>query len=106
MPDNSLLDIPLDPDREGDSTMAGVEAARHDFYADLADRLGLKVFRQLGSGDLWAEQEELAALHAETLLLLQHVASEEHAHWGYRLGNILNAIERASAFTDGVVYVG
>ena len=86
--------------------MAGAESARQGFYSAFAGSLGLKFFGQLNCGDLWAEREELVELHAETLLLQQHVPPGELDYWSYRLGNIVNAIERASASQDGVVHIG
>ena len=108
MPDNTLADIPLDSAHDGDSTMAGFESMRWKFYdGEAASRLNLRLLPQLATADLWVEGKHLADLNAETSLLLQNLAPEEVEYWSYRLGNIVNAIERASVFGDeGVVYIG
>lgn len=108
MADESLTPIPLDPARGGDSTLAGFESARQRFYGgDLATRLNLKIFPKLEGMDLWVEGDELAKLLGEALLLLHHVDPDDLSYWSYRLGNVINAIERASAFGEnGVVYIG
>lgn len=107
MSDATCVNIPLDPTREGDSTMAGFESTRRNFYsAERAIRLNLKLFPELANSDLWVEGAHLADLRAETMLLLQNLEPDETQYWEYRLGNILNAIERASVFgDDGVVYI-
>ncbi|MES2019458.1 MAG: hypothetical protein V4484_23450 [Pseudomonadota bacterium] len=88
--------------------MAGVESTRQSFYGgELAARLELKLLPELDGSDVWVQGKQLAELRAETLLLLQNVAQDELEYWSYRLGNITNAIERASVFGEsGVVSIG
>lgn len=108
MADGSLGDILPDSARDGDSTLAGFESSRERFYgSDLAVRLNLKLLPGLIGSDLWVYGNELPELRRETLLLLHNLAPDELEYWSYRLGNIINAIERASVFgEDGVVYIG
>ena len=90
------------------SDLAGFESTRRTFYAGpTARRLGLTLLPQLAASDLWARGDELTALRAEVVAMLNNLPTDGDPYWPFRLNNILQAIEAASAFgPEGLVVIG
>ncbi len=109
-----LLDKPGAPE-----TLAGFEDYREKFYGSgVVQSLGCEVLPKLAKGDLYAEGAELDALEREVRLLLGKLSTlaeslgwsgkEGQDHYGFRLNNILRAVERARNHPsgNGGVYIG
>lgn len=100
-------------------TLAGFESYRDDFYgSEVLQSYGCKILPKLAEGDIYAEGPELDILEREVRMLLDKLpaltaalgASDKEAqdHYGFRLNNILKAVEKARKHPSGQggVYIG
>lgn len=92
---------------ECSSNLAGTEETRATFFGQLGERsLGLVMLPSLATTDIYARGYELKRLMDEVSLLMAHLTSAELTYWQFRLTNILQAIDAASAYgPDGLVII-
>jgi hypothetical protein len=65
----------------------------------------LTILPGLENTDVWARGRELTALKHEVERLVAALAPDDEEYWGFRLGNILQAIQAASTYGENGLVV-
>lgn len=93
-------------------TLGGFEKYRETFYgSNVVRSYGCIVLPKLAEGDIYAEGAELDTLEREVRMLLDKLPAlvaalgssdkEAQDHYGFRLNNILKAVEKARKHPSG-----
>ncbi|MEI8383318.1 MAG: hypothetical protein WCJ09_24585 [Planctomycetota bacterium] len=95
---------------DGSQDVAGFESFRKTFYGgNMARLFGLRLLPSLAESNVFAEGNDLAALHNEATIIMQNLeqfapeAKADVATLRFRVQNILGAVNRAQQAHGGVV---